>query len=115
LIALFGRIIEQDRPGAGRLSYDGRLQVIGFYLLAWDQHLKNLKNLLADLKKGDNKAAERQKTFYQWYNFVHHYGTFQIASSSGRILRLGRKFFVESQRSCQPVVLLTTRGAGIED
>jgi len=44
LIALFGRIIEQDRPGAGRLSYDGRLQVIGFYLLAWDQHLKNLKN-----------------------------------------------------------------------
>ena len=68
MIALFGRIIEQDRPGAGRLSYDGRLQVIGFYLLAWDQHLKNLKNLLADLKKGDNKAAERQKTFYQWYN-----------------------------------------------
>ena len=73
LIALFGRTIEPDHPGAGRTCYDGRLQVLGFYLLAWDQHLKNLKNLLADLKKGDNKAAERQKTFYQWYNTVHHF------------------------------------------
>ena len=73
LIALFGRTIDHDRPGAGRLAYDGRLHVLGFYLLAWDQHLRNFKNLLADLKKGDNKAAERQKAFYQWYNTVHHF------------------------------------------
>ena len=73
MISLFGRTIEQDHPGAGRMSYDGRLQVLGFYALAWDQHLKNLKNLLTDLKKGDNKAAERQKTFYHWYNTVHHF------------------------------------------
>jgi len=89
LIALFGRIIEQDRPGAGRLSYDGRLQVIGFYLLAWDQHLKNLKNLLADLKKGDNKAAERQKTFYQWYNSVHHF-------PAGFICDTYKKIFIQN-------------------
>ena len=46
---------------------------MGFYLLAWHQHLRNFKNLLAELKKGDNKAAERQKAFYQWYNTVHHF------------------------------------------
>ena len=89
LIALFGRTIEQDHPGAGRMSYDGRLQVLGFYLLAWDQHLKNLKNLLADLKKGDNQAAERQKIFYQWYNTVHHF-------PAGFICDTYKKIFIQN-------------------
>ena len=73
MITFFGHTIGQDHPGAGRLTYDGRLQVLGFYLLAWDQHFKNFKNLLTDLKNGENKAARYQKVFYQWYNSAHHF------------------------------------------
>jgi hypothetical protein len=39
MITFFGHTIGQEHPGAGRLTYDGRLQVLGFYLLAWDQLL----------------------------------------------------------------------------
>ena len=73
MLAFFGHTIGLEHPGAGRLTFDGRLQVLGFYLLAWDQHLKNLKNLLTDLKNGENEAARRQKVFYHWYNSVHHF------------------------------------------
>ncbi len=73
MIAFFGHTIGKDHLGAGRLTYDGRLQVLGFYLMAWDQHFKNLKNLLSDMQNGDNQAARRQKAFYQWYNTVHHF------------------------------------------
>jgi len=73
MLGLFGHIIGADAPGAGRLTYDGRLQVLGFYLLAWDQHFRNLKNLLNDMQDGDNESARRQKVFYQWYNTVHHF------------------------------------------
>jgi poly-beta-hydroxyalkanoate depolymerase len=73
MLALFGRKIGTDRPGAGRNSYDGRLQVLGFYLLGYNQHLKNLKSLLNDLKSGNRDAADRQKAFYLWYNTVHHF------------------------------------------
>jgi polyhydroxyalkanoate depolymerase len=73
MITFFGHTIGQDHAGAGRLTYDGRLQVLGFYLMAWDQHFKNFKNLLMDLKSGENKAARHQKIFYQWYNTAHHF------------------------------------------
>jgi polyhydroxyalkanoate depolymerase len=73
MLALFGRRIENGLPGAGRDSFDGRLQVLGFYLMGYDQHLKNLKKLLQDLKSGNHDAAERQKAFYHWYNTVHHF------------------------------------------
>ena len=73
MLALFGRKIGRDHPGAGRDSYDGRLQVLGFYLLSYSQHLKNLKRLLEDLKNGKRDAADRQMIFYLWYNTVHHF------------------------------------------
>ena len=73
LMYLGGRKIRADRPGVGREAYDGSYQVLGFYLLGLDQHYRNLKRFLADLKKGDQTAAERQASFYQWYNYVHHF------------------------------------------
>ncbi len=73
LIAFFGQTISAGHPGAGRETFDGRLQVLGFYLLGMDQHVRNLKGLLTDLRQGNEEAAERQKTFYQWYNYVHHF------------------------------------------
>ena len=73
MLALFGHKIGAGHIGAGRDSYDGRLQVLGFYLMGYDQHFKNLKNLLKDLKTGNRDAAERQKAFYLWYNTVHHF------------------------------------------
>ena len=89
MIALFGHTIGEDHPGAGRLTYDGRLQVLGFYLMAWDQHFKNFKKLLTDMQKGDNEAARRQKAFYQWYNSVHHF-------PAGFIRDTYKKIFVQN-------------------
>lgn len=73
LMYMGGRKIGADRPGVGREAYDGSYQVLGFYLLGLGQHYRNLKRFLADLKKGDQVAAERQASFYQWYNYVHHF------------------------------------------
>jgi polyhydroxyalkanoate depolymerase len=73
LLLFFGHTVGEDCPGAGRLTYDGRLQALGFYMLAWDQHFKNFKNLLTDMKNGEKQAAQRQKAFYQWYNSVNHF------------------------------------------
>ncbi len=89
MIALFGHTIGEDYPGAGRLTYDGRLQVLGFYLMGWDQHFKNFKDLLNDMKKGDREAARRQKAFYQWYNTVHHF-------PAGFIRDTYKKIFVQN-------------------
>ena len=89
MLAFFGHTIGEDYPGAGRLTYDGRLQVLGFYLMAWDQHFKNFKNLLNDMKNGDKVAARRQKTFYQWYNTVHHF-------PAGFIRDTYKKIFVQN-------------------
>jgi polyhydroxyalkanoate depolymerase len=89
MIAFFGHTIGQNHPGAGRLTYDGRLQVLGFYWMAWDQHFKNFKNLLSDMKKGDTEAARRQKAFYQWYNTVHHF-------PAGFIRDTYKKIFVQN-------------------
>jgi polyhydroxyalkanoate depolymerase len=73
LLTLFGLRIDDNHPGAGRTVYDGRLQVLGFYLVGFDLHFRNLKNLLTDLKTGNRRGAERQKAFYHWYNSVQHF------------------------------------------
>lgn len=87
LLAVFGRRVTGERAGRGRRVFDGRLQVLGFYLLGADQHLRNLKRLLADLRSGNLAGAERQKTFYRWYNFTHHF-------PAGFIRDTYRKIFV---------------------
>jgi polyhydroxyalkanoate depolymerase len=73
LISFFSRTVPDDCEGAGRVSFDGRVHVLGFYLLGMDTHVRNFKQLLADLRQGNEEAAERQRIFYQWYNFVHHF------------------------------------------
>ncbi len=72
LMDLLGHTIPDEHPGAGRESWDGRVHVLGFYFLGMDQHLRNFRRLLTDLRDGNEESAERQKTFYQWYNYVHH-------------------------------------------
>ena len=73
LITFFGQTIPDEHTGAGRETFDGRLQVLGFYVLGLDQHMRNFQKLLTDLKQGNEEAAERQKAFYQWYNYAHHF------------------------------------------
>ena len=73
LISLFCHTVSDEHVGVGRKCFDGRLQVLGFYLLGLDQHIANFNNLLSDLKQGNQEGAERQKVFYQWYNYVHHF------------------------------------------
>ena len=90
LIKLFSHTISDEHTGAGRETYDGRLQVLGFYLLGMDQHLRNFRKLLADLKQGDEEAAGRQKAFYQWYNYVIH-------SPVGFIGDTYKKIFVKNE------------------
>lgn len=85
LITLLGHTISDEHAGAGRHSYDGRLQVLGFYFLGMDQHLRNFRGLLADLRQGNVEAADRQKAFYQWYNYVHHAPTGFIRDTYKRI------------------------------
>jgi len=72
LLLVCGGTVSQDRIGAGRKYYDGRYHVLGFYFLGLDTHQKNFRRLLADLRDGNELAAERQKAFYRWYNYVHH-------------------------------------------
>ncbi len=72
LITLLGHTVSKGHEGAGRVTYDGRLQVLGLYLLGMDQHARNFRRLLTDLRQGNEQDARRQKIFYQWYNFVHH-------------------------------------------
>jgi len=59
--------------GRGREIFDGRLHLLGFYLLFMDQHIKNFRQLLDDLRKGKSKSAERQKAFYAWYNYAQSF------------------------------------------
>jgi poly(3-hydroxybutyrate) depolymerase len=73
LLTWTGRTVPEGYPGAGREVFDGRIQVLGFYLLGLEQHYKNLTRLLQDLKKGDEEAGRRQKAFYEWYNTVLHF------------------------------------------
>ncbi len=73
LVSVFGRTISCKAPGEGREIYDGSLQVLGFYFLGMTHHYKNFRRLLADLKSGNETSAQRQRLFYQWYNYVHHF------------------------------------------
>lgn len=73
MLGFFGRRVPSGQAGSGRSIYDGRLQVLGFYLLGWDRHLANFKRLLADLRGGRVESARRQMAFYQWYNTVYHF------------------------------------------
>ncbi len=73
LIDFFSGTIGAGEIGEGRKVYDGRLQVLGFYYLGMDQHVKNFRRYYTDLKAGSREAAERQKEFYQWYNHTHHF------------------------------------------
>lgn len=72
LTRLFRHRVPEGNPGEGRDAYDGRAHVLGFYLLGKEQHARNLRRLLSDLKSGSRADAERQKAFYQWYNTVNH-------------------------------------------
>jgi polyhydroxyalkanoate depolymerase len=72
LVSVSGHTVSDKHEGAGRESYDGRVHVFGFYFLGMDQHFKNLRRLLTDLKQGNKEDAQRQKAFYRWYNYVNH-------------------------------------------
>jgi polyhydroxyalkanoate depolymerase len=89
LISFFGHTVSKGHKGAGRESYDGRLQVLGFYLLGMDQHIKNMQSLLSDLRQRNGASAKRQKTFYQWYHFVQH-------SPAGFIRDTYKKIFIRN-------------------
>jgi len=85
-----GRTIDSNRIGAGREAYDGALQVLGFYYLGMDQHVRNFKHLLNDLRTGNAEAVERQKVFYDWYNTVLHF-------PAGFVRDTYRKIFVGNE------------------
>ena len=73
LTRALGSRVPEGLPGEGRDVYDGRLQVLGFYILGMPQHFSNLKKLLADLRDGNEETASRQMAFYQWYNYSHDF------------------------------------------
>ena len=73
LTTVLGSRVPPGLPGEGRAVYDGRLQVLGFYILGMPQHFDNLKKLLTDLRDGNEEKASRQMAFYQWYNYSHDF------------------------------------------
>ena len=73
MLAAFGRRVNRERPGAGRPVFDGSLQILGFYLLGAKHHLQNFRQLRMDVVEGNEDGARRQRSFYQWYNTVHHF------------------------------------------
>ena len=87
MMTCFPLAIDGNRRGKGRKGYDGRLQVLGFYMLGMEHHMRNLKRLLADLNDGNQEQADRQKAFYHWYNTVYHF-------PAGFIRDTYRKIFV---------------------
>ncbi len=107
VIDLLGYTIPDDHEGAGRESWDGRVHVFGFYFLGMDQHLKNFRRLLTDLRDGNEEDAERQKTFYHWYNYVHH-------SPAGFMRDTYKRIFVKNEL-IKGTLSLFGRTIGIED
>jgi poly(3-hydroxybutyrate) depolymerase len=73
LTRALGSRVPEGLPGEGRAIYDGRLQVLAFYILGMPQHFDNLKKLLTDLRDGNEETAGRQMAFYQWYNYSHDF------------------------------------------
>ncbi len=90
LIRFFGYTAPEDKAGAGRECYDGRLQVLAFYAMGIEQHIKNMETFRADLHGCNNAGVNRQKTFYQWYNFAHH-------SPAGFIRDTFKKVFIHNE------------------
>jgi polyhydroxyalkanoate depolymerase len=90
LMDFFYQKVPEGNKGAGRRIYDGRMQVLGFYFLGIDQHLKNFRRAFSDIKKGDREAFLRQKSFYSWYNYVTHF-------PEGFIRDTYKKIFLENQ------------------
>ena len=90
LMRFCGHTIPPDRRGHGRQSFDGALQVLGFYYLGMDQHVRNFKQLLWDLKQGNTGSARRQMAFYRWYHTVHHF-------PAGFIQDTYKKIFVNNE------------------
>ena len=107
LVLLLGHTISDEHEGEGRESYDGRLQVFGFYFLGMDQHLRNLRRLLADLKQGNEEDAQRQKAFYRWYNYVHH-------APIGFIRDTYKKIFVKNEL-IQGTLSIDGKEIGVKD
>lgn len=107
LIAFFSQTVSDEQAGAGRETFDGRLQVLGFYILGMDQHFRNFTRLLADLKQGNEEAAERQKAFYQWYNYVHHF-------PGGFIRDTFKKIFIKNEL-IQGNLLIGGKKIGVKD
>jgi polyhydroxyalkanoate depolymerase len=107
LTQLLGRTIPAGHVGEGRQYYDGRFQVFGFYFLGIDQHLRNFRRLLSDLKYGDKEDAERQLAFYQWYNHVQH-------SPLGFIRDTYKKIFVNNEL-VRGILTIAGRKIGIKD
>ena len=90
LMRFCGRTIASNHPGHGRQSFDGALQVLGFYYLGMDQHTRNFKRLLLDLKQDNTESAQRQMAFYRWYHTVHHF-------PAGFIQDTYKKIFVKNE------------------
>ena len=62
LINFSGQTISDEHVGAGREAFDGRLQVLGFYLLGMDQHVRNFQKLLVAVG-ADTPDANVQRIF----------------------------------------------------
>jgi poly(3-hydroxybutyrate) depolymerase len=90
LMRFCGHTIASNRRGRGRQSFDGALQVLGFYYLGMDRHVRNYKRLLLDLKQGNTKSGRRQMAFYRWYHTVHHF-------PAGFIQDTYKKIFVKNE------------------
>lgn len=107
LMRFYGHTIASDRPGHGRQSFNGTLQLLGFYYLGMDQHIRNFKQLLQDLKQGNFEAAERQMAFYRWYHTAHHF-------PAGFIKDTYKKIFVNNEL-IRGVLSIGNKIIGIKD
>lgn len=72
MINFFGYTVPKGKIGEGRKCFDGKLQVLAFYILGAKTHAKNFKKLFNDLYENNEDAIERQKSFYEWYNLAYH-------------------------------------------
>jgi len=72
MINFFGYTVPKGEPGEGRRCFDGRLQILAFYMLGAEAHIKNFRKFFNDVYEGNEDAVERQKIFYQWYNLAYH-------------------------------------------
>jgi len=107
LTRALGSRVPEGLPGEGRAIYDGRLQVLGFYILGMPQHFDNLKKLLTDLRDGNEETASRQMAFYQWYNYSHDFPASFLRDTY-------RKVFVRNELS-RGTMMIQGRRIGVKD